>query len=1074
VHVAATAALLVGITASASGQTFTVTTVADAGAGSLRQALLDAHAFNFSGQREIVFALPGGDVVAVQSPLPPITVPIRIDGVSPPDGSGVPGTALPIRVTLDGGGTIPVGLDVRASNVVVAGLAIVRFGIGVRIAGAVSMVRVESASVGADASGTQARGNGVGIAIVEDGGVPTDISIGGSLTGGGSNLISGNGDGILVAATASRVFISGNRIGTNASTLAALPNGRGIVFAGPGVPGPGHSIGSFSGNVIAGNSGPGIALLHSTGVAIDGNYIGVNTSEHPVGNAGDGIVLGDHASGMSATSTRVIGNLIASNGRNGIVVRQGSANQLASNRIWSNGLFGIDLGDDGVDVSDDGDGDEGPNGRQNAPVLRPSSWLLVEATLHSKPSTQFTSTFFASRGCDPSDHGEAELLRTEGYPQTDATGRAEFNLAGTLPPGYTAVTAVVTSESDGTSEYSNCVVLNQPTGTLSGIVTFEGAPLAGVRVRLGGAVKAERVTGPDGLYSFANLPLGSSYQLDALHDDYAFSPAGVSTGLITPVQTQNFAARRTLTLSGRINDIDDGSMEGVTVSLAGERAGDVTTDADGWYRFSGLPIGGSFTVMPSKLGYTFSPAIRSHANLAQSPSPAEGGFSVVSGTFTRYLAEGATSAFFDTQIELLNTTTTDTVARLDFLLSGGTTITHAAPVKARSRATIRPATIDGLEWAEFSTVIQSPTPLSVDRTMTWDGTAFGSHAETAISAPATRWYLAEGATIAGFNLFYLLQNPSPFAVSAIVTYLLPSAPPLRKVYVLPPLSRTNIWVNQDDPRLASAEVSAVIDASRPIIVERSMYRDVPGQVFGAGHASAGVTQARTRWFLAEGNTGPYFDLFVLVANPSLTPAPITATFLLPDGSTRTKDYVVPAESRFTIWLDEEELPSGSGLKPLANTAVSTTITSTADVPIIVERSMWWPGNGATWHEGHNSPAAGFTGTRWAIAGGQTGGPRDVETYLLVANTAAEPGTAIVTLFFEDGTTAERTFPLRPTSRLNVAVAAEFPESHGRSYGATVESVGSVPAPVIVERATYSSAGGRTWAAGSATLATRIR
>ena len=64
------------------------------------------------------------------------------------------------------------------------------------------------------------------------------------------------------------------------------------------------------------------------------------------------------------------------------------------------------------------------------------------------------------------------------------------------------------------------------------------------------------------------------------------------------------------------------------------------------------------------------------------------------------------------------------------------------------------------------------------------------------------------------------------------------------------------------------DVSAAIAATQPILVERAMYRSVDGQPFAAGHASAGVTAAATSWFLAEGATGAFFDLFVLLANPN--------------------------------------------------------------------------------------------------------------------------------------------------------------------------------------------------------------
>ena len=66
----------------------------------------------------------------------------------------------------------------------------------------------------------------------------------------------------------------------------------------------------------------------------------------------------------------------------------------------------------------------------------------------------------------------------------------------------------------------------------------------------------------------------------------------------------------------------------------------------------------------------------------------------------------------------------------------------------------------------------------------------------------------------------------------------------------------------------------------PIIVERAMYLSTPGQFFGAGHASAAVTAPALEWFLAEGATGNYFNLYYLLANPNAITAP--ATGLLPN------------------------------------------------------------------------------------------------------------------------------------------------------------------------------------------------
>src|SRR4029077_4147224 len=95
----------------------------------------------------------------------------------------------------------------------------------------------------------------------------------------------------------------------------------------------------------------------------------------------------------------------------------------------------------------------------------------------------------------------------------------------------------------------------------------------------------------------------------------------------------------------------------------------------------------------------------------------------------------------------------------------------------------------------------------------------------------------------------------------------------------------------------------------PILVERSMYMDTanPPQVFGAGHAGAGVTATNTRWFLAEGATGGFFDMYYLIANPSTQPTRVRVTYLLPNGAPPlVKQYNVLAQSRFTISVDGED------------------------------------------------------------------------------------------------------------------------------------------------------------------------
>ena len=453
------------------------------------------------------------------------------------------------------------------------------------------------------------------------------------------------------------------------------------------------------------------------------------------------------------------------------------------------------------------------------------------------------------------------------------------------------------------------------------------------------------------------------------------------------------------------------------------------------------------------------------------------------GFHTRYFAEGASNSFFHTRFALLHPGAGAASVLIRFLKSDGTTISRALPIPGRRRMTLDADTVAELDSADFSTVIESDQLLIADRTMTWDGQGYGSHAETALPAPSLSWYLAEGATHGGFDLFYLFQNPNAVDALVRVRYLRPWDAPIERTYTVGPNSRMTIWVDQEQfpegsgsQLLHETDVSAAIDVlnGQPIIVERAMYFSRGGEPFTAGHESAGVTQPSTQWFFAEGATGPFFDLYLLLANPGLADASVRLRYLLPDGQTLESDRIVPANSRVTVSVDAEEFPAGSGERLLDNAAVSTIVESQNGVPIIAERSMWFPATPAgAWSEAHNSPGATATGLRWAVAEGEAGGPASVQTYVLIANTSAFAGSARVTVIYEDGTSEEQVIPFPANSRTNVDVATTFPAAAEKRFGVVVESLGATPAQLVIERAMYSNAGGALWVAGTNALGTRL-
>jgi type 1 glutamine amidotransferase len=447
------------------------------------------------------------------------------------------------------------------------------------------------------------------------------------------------------------------------------------------------------------------------------------------------------------------------------------------------------------------------------------------------------------------------------------------------------------------------------------------------------------------------------------------------------------------------------------------------------------------------------------------------------GEHQRYLAEGATGDFFDARIALVNPSATETArAQLRFLRENDSVITNDVLLPPRSRRTVFVDDVPNMAHASFSTVVDSDIPVVVDRTMTWgNGGAFGSHAETSVDGPATTWYFAEGSTTGRFDLFYLIQNPSTTAEAKVTASFLPSqGAAIDHQFDVAPNGRRTIHVD-DLPGLAEADVAAAFTSTNtvPVIVERAMYLTRPEQNFAGGHDSAGVTSLATRWFLAEGATGTFFDTFVLVGNPNANEAPIRVSYLLPDGTVIVRNHTVPARGRTTLNFEAEAVE-------LQAQSASTIVESLNAVPIVVERAMWWPGpTGETWNEGHSSLATTATGVTWALADGEAGGPRNARTFILVATGEGVPVDSLrLTVIVENGPTLEKVYPdgLTPTRRITLDVEAEFPEVAGRRFGAIVESLGTngTKMPLVVERAMYSDANGVVWAAGSNVVATRVQ
>ena len=322
----------------------------------------------------------------------------------------------------------------------------------------------------------------------------------------------------------------------------------------------------------------------------------------------------------------------------------------------------------------------------------------------------------------------------------------------------------------------------------------------------------------------------------------------------------------------------------------------------------------------------------------------------------------------------------------------------------------------------------------------------------------------------GFNTFYLLLNPGAAAADVTVTYLRANRPPRTRTYRVPAGARQTVWVDMerwdDGDSLEAAEVSARIDATAPIIAERAMYLDGQGQVFAAGHDSVGLPAPAQRWLLAEGATGAYFDLFILLANPSPDAAAVRLRFLLGDGTVIEHRETVPAFSRGTVWVDalgrDARLHCRQpGLRPPGRRGGLDRRGRRQRRRHPGGASMWWPGDASTWAEAHNSGGVTATGTRWALADGEVGGPRNTKTYVLVSNPTDSAATVTRDAAVRGPRAPRRNLhgraPTAASTSRSAHRRASSPTPSGRRVGVLVESTG---VPIVVERAMYSDADGQ--------------
>ncbi len=464
--------------------------------------------------------------------------------------------------------------------------------------------------------------------------------------------------------------------------------------------------------------------------------------------------------------------------------------------------------------------------------------------------------------------------------------------------------------------------------------------------------------------------------------------------------------------------------------------------------FAGLPQGGTIDVDGQRFQIDYFAGNGHDIALTALDGPS---------ALTYFLAEGSTGGFFDEDVLLANPNTAEAPVTLTFLKDNGQQVVVSRTLAPQSQAVVHVDEIPGLEGAAASVRIDSTSgqELFVERTMFWDPAHYAGHTGSALRQPSQTWFFAEGAQ-GFFDTFVLVINPNPTPTDVTFTFLRERGAPVVRTVTVRAASRLTLGAHEV-PEIASSAFGISVTATQPIMAERAMYfASTPGRLWGGGHASAGLTAPRQRWFLAEGASGGFFDTFILLSNPQDAPAQVTVKYLLWTGDAISVQKTVPAKGRLTI---NPETETDERLK---NAAFSTDITS--DVAIVAERSMYWPGATRPWGEAHNSVAFGQSALSWGLAEGRLGGDgTPFSTFILLANPEATNAQVEVTFLRAQGAPVVKTYTVPATGRFTID-ASTIPELHDSTFGASIKVTNQVP--IVVERSMYWDANGIFWSGGT--------
>ncbi len=408
-----------------------------------------------------------------------------------------------------------------------------------------------------------------------------------------------------------------------------------------------------------------------------------------------------------------------------------------------------------------------------------------------------------------------------------------------------------------------------------------------------------------------------------------------------------------------------------------------------------------------------------------------------SGPVTVTTTAGTSNGVYFTLLPRLKSISPSTAAPGDLIILTGTSFGSSQGSNTISFNGKPPASVKS--WSDMK--IEAYLPSDVASGNVTVTTAAGKSNTLSLTV-STIWYFAEGTTRAGFEEWLCLLNPGGTTAHVRVQYMLGSSGLTEKSYTISARTRFTLNVNLEAGAEQDVSIKVISDAF--VVAERPMYFNYRS-TWAGGDNVIGATAPSKTWYFAEGCTRSGYEEWLCIQNPNSSAVQVQATYLINGEAPQSRTYSIPANSRYTVFVNQEVG---------AEKDVSVNLDATG--PVVAERPMYFLAGGI-WPGGHDVMGATTPAETWYFAEGCT--RPGFSEWLCLANPGKEAVSADIDFVLGTGevkTTSGLQIPA--LSRVTVSVYAVA--GVGQDVAAVVKAAG----PIVAERPMYFNYGNK-WAGG---------